>query len=185
MKSIKHNQLVNNELPHRNAMTNVMQPKEYTYIEVLGHIDLNEQHIQQTFDYYHERYLSSELAQEFVNNMEEVIENIHANKYVGFCDRTMGKQIPPRRSFEGGSIRGSLQRCGLVRPTGHELFRGCVVFPSFDDQHRIISASGYRIAPRIRNWDEPIVYWSKPEPNNFKELAMNKAKDIIHAKAYH
>jgi hypothetical protein len=184
MKSIKHNQLINNELFHKGAINNVMQPNENKYIEVLGHIDLNELHIQQTFDFYHERYLSSDLAQAFVKNMVEVIENIHASKCVGFCDRTMGKKIPPRRSFEGGAIRGSLQRCGLIRPTGHELFRGCIVFPAFDGDGIIISAVGYRVG-RFRGGRKAKVYWHKPEPKTFVDIGMALAKELINAKTYH
>ena len=104
---------------------------------------------------------------------------------VGFCDRTMGVHIPKRRSFEGGAIRGSLQRCGLIRASGHELFRGCIVFPHIDKSNQVVSAIGYRIAKRIRGWQPQEVHWQKPEPDTFKKVAMNSAKEIIHDKAHH
>lgn len=61
---------------------------------------------------------------------------------IGFCDRTLGKCIPKCRTPEGAAIRGRLQRSGLVRSSGHELFRGCIVFPTVEDGH-IVSATSF------------------------------------------
>lgn len=167
------------------GLSNVTQSRKNKYTEVLGLVDLDALHIQQAFDYYHQRYQASELAQQFVLTSIRISDELRLHPEPVFCDRTMGSQIPPRRSFEGGAIRGSLQRCGLIRGSGHELFRGCVVFPIKDVNGNIISATGYRITSRLRDWDTPIVNWRKPEPDAFIDIGMSKVKEILHDQTYH
>jgi len=154
------------------------------YLAVLGQINLDDLHIQQAFDYYQQRYYQSELAQQFVSESCRIDEGSEDNAIIGFCDRTMGKNIPKCRTPEGAAIRGSLQRCGLVRASGHELFRGCIVFSTLDDEGNIISAVGYRVG-RIRGGSKAIIYWHKPEPKAFVDMGMAFAKELINAKTYH
>ncbi|KZW99043.1 hypothetical protein JL49_19630 [Pseudoalteromonas luteoviolacea] len=152
------------------------------YLSLVNDIDYDEVYLNQVFQYYHERFMHSDVAQAFLVHEERVPEKFLNNPLIGLCDRTLGKHIPKARTFEGGAIRGSLQRFGILRPTGHELFRGCVIFPSFDDSGHIKSAVGYRIAERIRYWDKIIVYWQKPKAHAFEKMAMKQAKGLIHGK---
>jgi len=160
------------------------QTNNSQYLDVLGQINLDGLHIQQAFDYYQQRYRQSEFAQLFVKDSCRIDAGFRDSTIIGFCDRTMGKNIPMRKSPEGAAIRGSLQRCGLVRSTGHELFRGCIVFPVYDENNNAISAIGYRIG-RIRQGDKAIVYWHKPEPKCFVDVGMSFAKELIREQAYH
>ena len=155
-----------------------------SYLNVLGQINLDELHIQQAFEYYQERYQSSSLAQQFVASNCRIDYEFITELSIGYCDRTMGTNIPKTRTPEGAAIRGSLQRCGLVRPTGHELFRGCIVIPTVDNNGNIISAVGYRVG-RLRNSDKSVVYWHKPEPKTFVDVGMSFAKELINGQAYH
>jgi DNA primase len=154
------------------------------YLNVLGQINLDELHIQQAFEYYQQRYQGSDIAQIFVKESCRIDYDFRQNTDIGYCDRSMGKQIPKPRSPEGAAIRGSLQRSGLVRSTGHELFRGCIVFPTYDINGNVISAVGYRMG-RIREDDKAIVYWHKPEVNSFVDSGMSLAKELIHEQTYH
>jgi hypothetical protein len=154
-----------------------------SYLSVLGQINLDDLYIRQTFEHYHRQFTCSDIAQKFVHMnclMNEYLQNIDD---IGFCDRTLGKCIPKCRTPEGAAIRGSLQRSGLVRSSGHELFRGCIVFPTLEDG-QIISATGYRVG-RIRGGDKAIVYWHKPEPKAFVDSGMIFAKELIHEQTYH
>ncbi|WP_133405860.1 hypothetical protein [Parashewanella tropica] len=143
----------------------------------------DEAHIQLAFEYYHQQYLKSDIAQQFVLTSPLLSEALRANVFIGVCDRTMGKHIAPRRSFEGGAIRGCLQRYGIVRPSGHELFRGCVIFPVMDDHEQIISAVGFRYRKRIRRNAPTVVHWNKPTPEAYKCIAMATARGLIYDKA--
>lgn len=154
------------------------------YLNVLGQINLDELHIQQAFDYYQQRYQDSSLAQQFVASNCRIDNEFITELRIGYCDRTMGTNIPKARTPEGAAIRGSLQRCGLVRSTGHELFRGCIVISTVDNNGSIISAVGYRVG-RLRNGDKSVVYWHKPEPKTFVDVGMSFAKELIHGQAYH
>jgi len=153
---------------------------EPDYLEILGNVNVDEVYILQVFEYYRQRYLSSKLAQEFVFLSERIPDEIRENTLVGFCDRTLGSQLPGRRTFDGGPIRGCLQRFGLIKASGHELFRGCVVFPEEDENHQFITAVGYRVASRIRRWESPVIYWQKPEPQAFIANGMNSIRQMIH-----
>jgi hypothetical protein len=155
-----------------------------SYLEVLGQINLDDLHIQQTFDYYQQRFYQSKLAQKFVNSSCHISEEHRDSVSIGFSDRSLGKNIPKCRTPEGAAIRGSLQRCGLVRASGHELFRGCIVFPTLGNDGNVISAVGYRVG-RIRGGSKAIVYWHKPDPKAFVDVGMAFAKELINAKAYH
>jgi hypothetical protein len=153
------------------------------YLSVLGQVSLDDMYIQQAFDYYRERYLLSKSAQDFVMNSSEIPDEDKSNRLIGYCDRTMGKQIPKRKTYEGGAVRGSLQRFGLIKSTGHELFRGCVVVPVLENNH-VISAAGYRIASRIRHWEQPIIHWEKPSAQSFMDRGMADIRALIHAQAH-
>jgi hypothetical protein len=155
-----------------------------SYLDVLGQINLDELYIRQTFDYYQQQFNLSPLAKQFVSRSCRIAGEHRESLGIGFCDRTMGKNIPKCRTAEGAAIRGSLQRCGLVRASGHELFRGCIVFPTMDNDGNVISAVGYRVG-RIRGGSKAIVYWHKPEPKAFVDVGMAFAKELINAKAYH
>lgn len=155
-----------------------------SYLYVLGQINLDDLHIQQAFEYYQQRYQLNSEAQKFVASSCRIDDEFKSDLHIGFCDRKMGKKIAKKRNSEGGAIRGSLQRAGLISTTGHELFRGCIVIPSVDTNGSIISAVGYRI-DRIRNGDKPVVYWHKPEPKAYVETGMSYAKELIHGQTYH
>jgi hypothetical protein len=155
-----------------------------SYLDVLGQINLDDLYIRQTFDYYQQRFNLSSLAQQFVSSSCLIADEHRESLAIGFSDRTMGKNIPKCRTPEGAAIRGSLLRCGLVRASGHELFRGCIVFPTLDDDGNVISAVGYRVG-RIRGGSKAIVYWHKPDPKAFVDVGMAFAKELINAKAYH
>lgn len=160
-----------------------MQTINESYLSVLGQINLDDLYTRQAFEHYHHQFTCSDIAQKFLHMnclMDEHLQNLDD---IGFCDRTLGKCIPKCRTPEGAAIRGSLQRSGLVRSSGHELFRGCIVFPTLEDG-QIISATGYRVG-RIRGGDKAIVYWHKPEPKAFVDSGMIFAKELIHEQTYH
>jgi len=78
----------------------------------------------------------------------------------GYSDRTLGHHIPIGKTIEGANIRGDLQRRGLLKPSGHELFRGAVVVPVVDAKGRIQAAYGRRIARKVNRGVDREVFWS-------------------------
>ena len=61
---------------------------------------------------------------------------------VGFSDRTLGLGLPVKVRGRDDDVRGRLQRLGLLRPSGHEHFRGCVTFPVVDAAGDIVQVYG-------------------------------------------
>lgn len=160
-----------------------MNNSSSAYLQLLGQLNLDEMYLQQVFDFYHQRYLQSELAKQFVAESPRLNEELRTCPLIGFCDRTLGKELPERRTFDGGAIRGSLQRQGLLMTSGHERFRGCVVFPELDVQQNIVAAVGFRVAVRLRLWDKPVVHWHKPEPGFYQQQGFNTVKGLIYGQA--
>lgn len=64
---------------------------------------------------------------------------------VGFSDRTLGLALPEGNRRAGALLRSRLQDLGVLRSTGHELFRGCVVIPVHDEHGVVVQLVGYRI----------------------------------------
>lgn len=153
------------------------------YLPLLGQLNLDDVYLQQVFEYYHQRYLQNELAQQFVAQSPRLKTELRSCAQIGFCDRTLGKDLPERRTFDGEAIRGSLQRQGLLMTSGHERFRGCVVFPELDAQQNIVAAVGFRVAVRLRHWDKPMVRWHKPEPGFYQQQGFNTVKGLIYGQA--
>jgi hypothetical protein len=67
---------------------------------------------------------------------------------IGWSNRTLGLHLPPTNRHAGAAIRARLQRLGILRPSGHEHFNGCVVVPMVDADGRIVQLYGYRVSSR-------------------------------------
>lgn len=65
---------------------------------------------------------------------------------LGFSDRTLMKILPAKTSEEGTRKRRVLEDLGLVNQ-GYELFGGSIVVPILDEDGRVQSMYGRRIAP--------------------------------------
>jgi DNA primase len=61
---------------------------------------------------------------------------------VGFSDRTLGKAMPVKSRWRDDDVRGRLQRLGVLRDSGHEQFRGAVVFPVTDAAGAVVQFYG-------------------------------------------
>lgn len=74
---------------------------------------------------------------------------------LGFGDRTLCKKVPDRRSVRGGDVRGCLQRLGLLRGSGHELFYGSFVVPILDAAGNVVDIWGEKVSREQRD-DTPL-----------------------------
>lgn len=155
------------------------------YEQLINSMCMEDTYITQVFEYYHSCYKDNDWCEKFVCESRRIPDEIRSNPYVGLCDRTIGQIIPATRDLVGGAIRGGLQHVGLITSTGGELFRGCMVFPTFDDSGKIVAAVGYRFGKRIRHWQPKVVSWQKPEPDDYLLAGMALAQEVVHAKAYH
>ncbi len=68
-----------------------------------------------------------------------------AGSKVGFADRTLGKALPSHQTRQGKQLRKFLQGVGILKPTGHETFRGYVTVPLMSLQGETTGIYGVRI----------------------------------------
>ena len=97
------------------------------------------------FEHYHQALLSSDRAQHFLRAFNLNDPRAITSLKLGFADRTLGFQLPDGKTNEGRLVRGTLVRYGVLRASGHEIFRGCVVFPLCHTNGQIVGGYGFRL----------------------------------------
>ena len=101
---------------------------------------------------------------------------------LGLSDRTLGLSIPIGARVAGRELRGRLQALGVLRDTGHEQFRGCLVVPVCDDTGRVVQLYGQRLQrpQRQRDGTEPAeVLWLTAPSTVWHAEAMSSAEVIV------
>lgn len=91
--------------------------------------------LRQVLDYYHTRLQENPAALAYLQKRGLTHADAIATFKLGFVDRTLGLRLPQKNRKDGAAIRERLQRLGIIRQTGHEHLRGCIVFP-------VIAANG-------------------------------------------
>ena len=81
---------------------------------------------------------------------------------IGMSDRTLGLQLPGRRWKAGLVLRSRLSDLGIMRPSGHEAFRGCLVVPVTDASGQVVGVFGNRIDRRFEGARAAV--WAKGLP---------------------
>jgi len=125
--------------------------------QMMVNANLEDVYINQLFDIYHQRLLSNTEAQIKLAR-RGISEQIIKQYRLGHCNRKLHNYIDCADTVEGGGFRGTLQSLALIKPTGHELLRGCIVEPVVDYDGNIIAACGIKLicpsrpAPRIIQW---------------------------------
>jgi len=127
--------------------------------------NINEQAlVKLVFSHYHDSLKTSERAQTFLDRIgfgaPHLIEQLH----LGFSDRSLGFQLPNLNTPAGAAVRGALCGIGLLKPSGHELLRGCVVFPLIDGQKIVIGGYAFRIEAFERSGNLEPVCWVLNRP---------------------
>lgn len=100
---------------------------------------------------------------------------------LGFSDRTLGLSLPIGARVAGRELRGRLQDLGVLRASGHEQFRGCLVVPVRDSSGRIVQCYGHRVN-RPQQRGEPVVevlWFPAPATGVWHLGAMASAEVIV------
>jgi len=91
---------------------------------------------------------------------------------IGLSDRTLGNRLPDRRWKAGAVLRSRLTDLGVLRSSGHEALRGCVVIPVVDGHGTIVGLFGRRIN-RTRG-----VVWAKGLPGGIFTAGASESDDL-------
>lgn len=65
--------------------------------------------------------------------------------YVGWADRSLGRQLPANTVLAGRIIRSRLTELGIYKPNGRETLRGCVTIPLVDIDGNMTGIEGFRM----------------------------------------
>src|ERR1039458_146945 len=111
--------------------------------ESLNSADFDDGLLNAVVNHWHNCLMASDDRDSILNSLGVTIE--FATKIrIGLSDRTLGLQIPGRRGKAGLVIRTRLLEFGILRESGHEEFRGCVVIP-ISKGDRVCSVFGRRL----------------------------------------
>ncbi|MGH8020606.1 MAG: CHC2 zinc finger domain-containing protein, partial [Opitutaceae bacterium] len=102
--------------------------------------------LRQVIDYYHARLQKNPAALAYLAKRGLRSEAALAAFRVGFVDRTLGLRLPQKNRAAGATLRARLARLGVMRETGHEHFRGRIVFPVVAEDGVIGTLYGRAIA---------------------------------------
>ena len=156
------------------------------YAHIFGQFSLSDIYIKQAFDYYREAFKKNAFIQHFVETTDLIPDELKAHHYIGLCDRNFGLEVQSNKTIEGGNMRGHYLHNGLFIASGGQFFRGCVVFPEFDDSGQIISAVGYRHGRVREDMGQTLIkHWRKPAPGELVNLGKDKVKEAVYGHAHH
>ena len=105
----------------------------------------------------------------------EVIEHFQ----LGFSDRTLGLRLPLGNRKAGSSVRTTLQKIGIYRPTAREHFVGCVTIPFFDEAGNVAGMYGRRIETRLPADAPRHLYLPGPHRGVLNLAAFKESKEMI------
>ena len=114
----------------------------------------DDQLLERVADHYRQAFARSARAVRWL--AERGVDRAVADSVgVGWSDRTLGLTLPSPDRAGGRRLRARLQRLGVLRPTGHEQFRGCVVVPVRGGDGAVVQICGLRVDRPQRRSDRP------------------------------
>jgi DNA primase catalytic core len=134
--------------------------------------------LKSVIDYYHNRLKQSPSGLAYLDKRGIVHAEIIDTFQIGFVDRTLGLRLPAKTNQKGAKLREDLERLGILRDTGHEQFRGCIVFPLYAMDGTIAQIYGRRID---RGTKEGFRHFYLPSPHAgiFNAPALRAYEEII------
>jgi DNA primase catalytic core len=135
--------------------------------------------LNQVIDFYHQALLESPEALTYLDKRGLRHPELAARFKLGFVNRTLGYRLPAARVKTGAELRGRLQRIGILRESGHEHLRGCLVIPIFDEAGNVAEVYGRRIDHHGRTGHSPHLYLPGPHRGVWNLLALQQQREII------
>lgn len=139
--------------------------------------------VSQVLDYYSETLRHHSKALAFLQRRGIYRPDLLAHFRLGFADRSLGHHLRKMSRLQEEMIRGALQRVGLLRTSGHELFRGAVLFPMLDQQGQILGGYGRRITPKLTAHSAYHVHWHLEHHGFFNQAALFEFPELILCKS--
>ncbi len=94
---------------------------------------------------------------------------------LGYANRTLGYRLPAKNRKAGEQLRGSLQRLGILRESGHEHLSGSLVIPVCDEHGTTVQLYGRKIRVGLRTGTALHLYLPGPRRGVFNREALGAA----------
>jgi DNA primase catalytic core len=98
---------------------------------------------------------------------------------LGFANRTLAYQLPPKVLKAGAAIRGRLQALGVLRESGHEHFNGSLVVPIQDGEGRVVGLYGRKVRDDLRPGTPVHLYLPGPHRAVWNARALTPGQEVI------
>jgi DNA primase catalytic core len=135
--------------------------------------------LQSTVNYYHDRLKTNKDALAYLDKRGIVHAEIIDRFKIGFVDRTLGLRVPPKQGNKTGStMREALEQIGILRETGHEHLRGCIVIPLMNVKGEIVQIYGRRLDNGGKSKQRHF-YLPRPLAGVFNYEALQQFEEII------
>jgi DNA primase catalytic core len=135
--------------------------------------------LNQVIDFYRQSLLESPEALAYLDKRGLKHPEVAQRFKLGFVNRTLGYRLPAANVKAGAELRGRLQSIGILRESGHEHFRGCLVIPVFDEQGNVTEVYGRRIDHHGRSGQSPHLYLPGPHRGVWNAQALIQHQEII------
>jgi DNA primase catalytic core len=135
--------------------------------------------LRQVLDVYHETLKASPEAIAYLDkrglNSVELIDRFR----LGYADRTLPYRLPKKALKAGAAVRGRLQALGVLRPSGHEHFRGSLVVPILGERGRVVQCYGRKLRDDLREGTPLHLYLPGPHAGVWNVDALAGSKEVI------
>jgi DNA primase catalytic core len=131
-----------------------------------------------TVNYYHDRLKVNTDALAYLDKRGIVHTEVIDRFKIGFVDRTLGLRVPPKAYKNGSTMREALEEIGILRDTGHEHLRGCIVIPLMTTKGEIVQIYGRRLDNGGKSKQRHF-YLPRPLAGVFNFEALQQFEEII------
>jgi len=135
--------------------------------------------LQQVVAYYHATLQTAPEALGYLADRGLDSAELRTRFQLGFANRTLGYRLPQKTRRAGATLRGRLQRLGLLRASGHEHFNGALVVPILAVDGTVVQLYGCKITPGLRPGTPREVTLPGPPRGLWNEAALAASPTII------
>lgn len=128
---------------------------------------------------YHARLQQHAEAQAYLARRGLTHPELIATFRLGVGDRTLAYRLPDKELAPGAKVRGQLQRLGVLRSSGHELFNGSLVVPIMDASGAVVNVYGRKLADRQREGVPLHLYLPGPQRGVFNLDGWRGSEEVI------
>ena len=103
---------------------------------------------------------------------------------IGYSNRTLGYHVPRKCAANGASLRGRLEKLGVMKETGHEAMRGSLTIPLFDGDGQVVQIYGRKIGHGLRPGVPKHLYLALPLRGVLNLERLGGSEEVILCEAF-